>query len=189
MTRDDTLLWVLGGAVLAWVIYNRSGIGSTLESGAETVTAALTGWPAVNDGPVWVPVINQTESAYGIPAMLLARQAYQESHFRRPIIEGTQPSPAGALGILQLMPQWFPTVRVPVPFTAADTQAQITEAGKEMARLYNAFADWGLALAAYNDGESRVKDYLAGVRALPLETQNYVAQVLADVPVASVMTA
>jgi len=189
VTRDDTLLWILGGAVLAWVLYNRSGIGSTLESGAETVTAALTGWQAVNDGPVWVPVINQTESAYGIPSMLLARQAYQESHFRRPIIEGTQVSSAGALGILQLEPQYFTTVRVPVPFTAADTQAQITEAGKEMARLYNAFADWGLALAAYNDGEGNVKDYLAGVRALPQETQNYVAQVLGDVPVASVMTA
>jgi soluble lytic murein transglycosylase-like protein len=189
MSRDDALLWLLGGAVLAWVLYNRSGIGSTLESGAETVTAALTGWQAVNDGPVWVPVINQTENAYGIPPNLLARQAYQESRFRRPIIEGTQASPAGALGILQLMPHWFPSVNVPVPFTAGDTQAQITEAGKEMARLYAAFADWGLALAAYNDGESNVKDYLAGVRALPQETQNYVTQVLADVPLPSVMTA
>jgi soluble lytic murein transglycosylase-like protein len=187
--RDDTLLWLLGGAVLAWILYNRAGLGSTLQSGAETVTAALTGWQAVNDGPVWVPVINQTESAFGIPANLLARQAYQESHFRRPIIEGTQASPAGALGILQLMPHWFPSVNVPLPFTAADTQAQITEAGKEMARLYAAFADWGLALAAYNDGESNVKDYLAGLRALPSETQNYVAEVLADVPLPSVMTA
>jgi soluble lytic murein transglycosylase-like protein len=189
VNRDDTLLWLLGGAVLAWILYNRSGIGSTLESGAETVTAALTGWQQVNDGPVWVPVINQTESAYGIPSMLLARQAYQESHFRRAIIDGTQASSAGALGILQLMPQYFTTVRAPVPFTASDTTAQISEAGKEMARLYGAFADWGLALAGYNDGESNVKDYLAGVRALPAETQNYVAQVLADVPVPSVMTA
>jgi soluble lytic murein transglycosylase-like protein len=187
--RDDLLLWLLGGAVLAWILYNRSGIGSTLESGAETVTAALTGWQAVNDGPVWVPVINQTESAFGIPPNLLARQAYQESRFRTAIIDGTQASPAGALGILQLMPQYFTTVRAPVPFTAANTQAQISEAGKEMARLYGAFADWGLALAAYNDGEANVKDYLAGVRSLPAETQNYVAQVLADVPLASVMTA
>jgi soluble lytic murein transglycosylase-like protein len=189
MNRDDLLFWLLGGAVIAWVVYNQSGVGSTLETGVETVTAALSGWQSVNDGPVWVPVINQTESAYGIPANLLARQAYQESHFRPAIITGAQPSTAGALGILQLMPQYFATVRVPVPFSTSDTQAQITEAGQEMARLYHAFADWGLALAAYNDGEQNVKDYLAGVRALPQETQNYVAQVLADVPVASVMTA
>lgn len=189
MNRDDTLLWLLGGAVLAYVLYNQSGIGSTLETGVETVTAALTGWQSVNDGPVWVPVINQTESAFGIPPNLLARQAYQESRFRTAIITGAQPSTAGALGILQLEPQYFTTVRVPVPFTAADTTAQISEAGQEMQRLFNAFADWGLALAAYNDGEQNVKDYLAGVRALPQETQTYVAQVLADVPVASVMTA
>src|SRR3984893_2288691 len=113
MNRDDALLWLLGGALLAWVLYNRSGIGSTLESGAETVTAALTGWQAVNDGPLWVPVINQTESAFGIPPTLLARPAYQESRFRTAITDGTQASPAGALGILQLMPQYFTTVRAP----------------------------------------------------------------------------
>jgi soluble lytic murein transglycosylase-like protein len=189
MNQDDTMFWLVGGAILAWVVYSQTGIGSTLETGVETVTAALSGWQSVNDGAVWVPVINQTESAFGIPANLLARQAYQESHFRRPIIEGSQPSTAGALGILQLMPAYFVTVRVPVPFTAGDTTAQISEAATEMQRLYNAFADWGLALAAYNDGEQNVKDYLAGVRALPAETQTYVSQILTDVPVASVMTA
>jgi hypothetical protein len=45
------------------------------------------------------------------------------------------------------------------------------------------FTDWTLALAAYNDGQGNVRAYLAGNRALPAETLNYVSDVLADVPV------
>jgi soluble lytic murein transglycosylase-like protein len=189
MTRDDTLLWLLGGSIAAWIIVNRGSVSGSLETGVETVTAAVSGWQNVNDGPVWVPVINQSEAAYGIPANLLARQAYQESHFRREIIDGTTPSSAGALGILQLMPQYFDSVNVPRPYTSADTQAQITQAAQQMQSLYSQFGDWGLALAAYNDGAQNVKDYLAGTRPLPLETQTYVAQILTDVPVPSMMTA
>jgi soluble lytic murein transglycosylase-like protein len=192
MNRDDTLLWILGGAVLAWLLYNRSAVTGAVTgavaSAEDAVTAAVSGWQAVNQGPVWVPVINATEDAIGIPTGLLARQAYQESHFREEIINGTLPSPAGALGILQLMPLYFKTVNVPIPYTAADTQAQISEAGQEMARLYNHYLDWGLALAAYNDGEGNIDKYLAGTRALPAETQAYVRDILADVPLPSTIT-
>lgn len=181
MSRDNTLLWVLGSAAVAALLYTQAG------SIGDAVTAAVSGWPNVNTGPVWVPVINQTEDALGIPTNLLARQAYQESHFRPEIISGTLKSPAGALGILQLMPQFFSSVRVPVPFTTGDVQAQITEAGNEMVRLYNHYQDWGLALAAYNWGEGNVDKWLAagGSAAFPAETQNYVSQILADVPVST----
>lgn len=145
--------------------------------------AAVSGWQTVNDGPQWVPVIQVAEMQAGIPQNLLARMAYQESHFRTSIIQGTQASPAGALGILQLMPQYFSTVRVPRPFTAQDTDAQIQQAAGELTRLYGVFGDWALALAGYNDGQGNVQAYLAGTRALPAETLNYVSDVLADVPV------
>jgi soluble lytic murein transglycosylase-like protein len=45
------------------------------------------------------------------------------------------------------------------------------------------FGDWGLAVAAYNDGQGNVNKYLAGTRALPAETLAYVSDVLSDVPV------
>lgn len=188
MDRDDLLLWGLGGAIVWYAYTNQNvltqGLG-TLQSGVETVTAAVSGWQNVNEGPTWVPVLNQTESALGIPANLLARVAYQESHFRASIIEGTTASPAGALGLMQLEPQFFQSVNVPVPFNSADTVAQISEAGGELIRLYDLFHDWGAALAAYNDGETNIAAYLAGTRALPTETKNYVAEVLTDVPVPS----
>lgn len=163
--------------------FTRQQVGGAVQQGVEDVQAALSGWQSINQGPVWVPVLHVAESQWGIPADLLARVAYQESHFRSDVIDGTTASPAGALGLLQLMPAYFASVRVSRPFTPDDTGAQIQEAAQELARLYAYYQDWGLALAAYNDGERNVDKYLAKTRALPQETINYVSQVLADVPI------
>lgn len=160
-------------------------VASGLESGVEDVTAAVSGWPSVNQGPKWVPVLNAVENQLAIPPNLLARIAYQESRFRQDIIDGTTKSPAGALGLMQLMPNYFDTVRVPLPFTDSDTAAQIQQAGLNLVKLYNHYSDWGLAIAAYNDGQGNIDSYVAGTRttALPAETINYVSQVLTDVPI------
>jgi soluble lytic murein transglycosylase-like protein len=149
------------------------------------VTATLSGWQAVQQGPLWVPVINSIEAQYGIPPNLLARIAYQESRFRPDVITGSTVSSAGALGIMQLMPQYFHSVNVPRPYSPDDTTAQITEAAQLLANLYAHFGDWSLAIAAYNDGQGNIDAYLAGSHALPQQTTDYVSQVLADVPVAS----
>lgn len=183
VTRQQWLLLGVGGAILAYLYYNRSSVSSAAQSGVEALTAATEGWQSVDEGPTWVPVINQTEAALGIPANLLARMAYQESHFRPEIINGTLPSPAGALGILQLMPQYFSTVQRPTPFSTQDTLDQINQAGQLLVSLYNQFQDWTLAIAAYNDGAGNIEKYLSGQGSLPNETQNYVADVVADVPV------
>lgn len=176
--EDDLSLmgWLAVAAAAGILIWQSQNIG-------DAVTAATCGWQNVEQGPVWVPVINQSESANGIPSNLLAAMAYQESHFRPDIIDGSTPSSAGALGILQLMPQYFSTVQVPTPFTAADTTAQISQAAQQLAALYATFNDWTLAVAAYNAGATTVKNYLAGSQPLPLETQAYVANVLGNVPV------
>jgi len=187
MDAEDIFL-LAGAGLIVYAVATNQTATSALETGVETVQAAVMGWASVNEGPTWVPVINQSEAAYGLPANLLARQAYQESHFRQEVIDGTKASPAGALGLMQLMPQDFGSVTVPIPFNASDTQQQISDAAAYMARLYAQFADWGLALAAYDDGPGNVQKYLAGQRALPTETQNYVAQILTDVPLASSLT-
>lgn len=184
MNRQQTLLLILGGAIVAYLYANRSSVESAGSDVLSAGEALVLGWQNTNQGGTWVPVINQTEAALGIPPNLLARMAYQESSFKQSVIDGTQASSAGALGILQLMPQFFSTVNVPRPFSAADTQAQITQAGQQLVALYNEFNDWALALAAYNDGAGNINAYLAGSRALPAETANYVSAILADVPVA-----
>jgi soluble lytic murein transglycosylase-like protein len=174
--EDSLFFWLLVAGAVGVLIWQRQAIG-------DAVTAATSGWQNVEQAPVWVPVINTSESQYGIPANLLARMAYEESHFRPDVIDGTTPSSAGALGILQLMPQYFSTVQVPIPFSTADTVSQITQAAQQLQSLYGQFNDWTLAVAAYNAGATTIKNYLAGTGSLPAETQAYVADITADVPV------
>ena len=157
-----------------------TAIGDVVSS----VESVIVGWKNVGSASDWLPTIAAAEQQHGIPTDLLARMAYEESHFREDIIRGTRASPAGALGILQLMPAYFMSVNVPVPFSDSDVAAQITDAAEDMQRLYARFNDWKLAVAAYNAGEGNVHKY-GGVPPFS-ETQKYVADILADVPAAGV---
>jgi soluble lytic murein transglycosylase-like protein len=137
-------------------------------------------WRNEQQGPIWVPILNLTENRIGLPVDLLARIAYEESHYRDDVIRGTYPSVVGALGIMQLMPKFFTTVRVPIPFNDVDVTNQIDEAGHFLAGMYQATHDWDLAIAAYNAGLGNVRKY-GGIPPFP-ETQKYVADITADVP-------
>lgn len=192
--KPATILWLVsGGVLLVWLYSQRQAVAadvtSAVDSGVDDVTAAIAGWQQVQAGPLWVPVLHAAEQQYGIPTDLLARIAYQESHFRPDIIDGTVASSAGALGLMQLLGgtnsagvPWFTSVAVPRPFTPADTTAQIQQAAQLLVSLMNHYNDWALAVAAYNDGRGNIDAYVAGNRALPSETANYVADILADVP-------
>jgi soluble lytic murein transglycosylase-like protein len=133
-------------------------------------------WMSAGEGPTYQPTFAVVEQNNAIPTNLLFRLGYQESHFRPDIIDGSTVSPAGAVGIMQLMPQYFPGA-------GQDAQTDIATAGTYLAKLFGQFNDWQLAVAAYNDGPGNISSYLAGTKQLPLETQNYVADVFADVPV------
>jgi soluble lytic murein transglycosylase-like protein len=145
----------------------------------------VTDWRQANEGPTWIPVIAQVEQVIGIPPGLLARMAFQESSFLDRRIRGLEASPAGALGILQLMPQFFPCVHAPIPFSDDSVKTQIIRAGQYLVQLHTRLGDWAEALAAYNFGPGNEEKYLAHRVSLPEETQNYVTEILADVPVAS----
>jgi soluble lytic murein transglycosylase-like protein len=146
-------------------------------------------WMSAGAGPQWLPALGAAEDKYKIPRNLLARVAFEESSFRPGVIDGTIPSSVGALGILQLMPQFFPSVRVPVPFTNLDTLSQIDQGATLLASLFVRFNDWQVALAAYNWGGGDVhheytRDADQYVLAdMPPQTQNYVKQIVADVSV------
>ena len=157
-----------------------SGADDSIGTAEAEVTAAIVGWKSVGSASDWLPTLAQAEQNYALPVDLLARIAYQESHFREEIIRGTKVSPAGALGIMQLEPAYFPSVRAMVPFTDDDIAAQIQAAGQEVERLYGVFSDWSLAIAAYNAGQGNVRKY-AGIPPFP-ETEKYVSDIVADVP-------
>lgn len=195
MKRQNILL-LLGGGLIAYYFYSRSqtsqsttvdtssdilsNIGDTLSNAKDSVVAAIAGWKNMGSGPVWLPYLGNAEVQYGIPTDLLSRIAYQESRFREEIIRGTKASPVGALGMMQMMPQYFQSVNAPRPYSDSDVVAQIDEAARQVASLYKSTGNWQLTLAAYNAGLGNVHKY-AGIPPFA-ETQNYVNEITADVP-------
>lgn len=115
---------------------------------------------------------------YGVDPELLAGVLHTESRF-----DPNAVSSAGARGIAQLMPQYFPGAGV-------DPMKDIDTAAEYLARLHGSFvksgssdADaWDKALMSYNGGERRVRtanvfgDSSSG-RDLTSETINYPGQV------------
>jgi soluble lytic murein transglycosylase-like protein len=138
-------------------------------------------------GDQWLPLLAAAEVKCRIPTDLLARIAFQECSWRPSVISGAIVSSVGALGIMQLMPQFYSTVNVPKPFTKDDTTAQINQAAQFLASLYRRFNDWQEAVAAYNWGagnehHSFVEHGSYILADMPIQTQNYVKNVFTDVP-------
>jgi hypothetical protein len=183
MARFPTWALILGGVAIA----------AALSSGGVVAVNYITAaWMSSQNAQKWAPALAAAELAYGLPQGLLARMAFQESSFDQDVIDGTRPSSAGALGILQMLPKYFLTVRRPIPFSDSDTQDQIQEAAQQMAKLYGQLEPlasatgqnlWALALAGYNAGAEAVEN-AGGIPPYP-QTQNYVSKILADVPAAA----
>lgn len=141
---------------------------------AGTGVTLLVGWKRAKNAEKYLPLLNATEARLGIPRDLLARMAYQESHFRDDIVSGSLKSPAGALGIMQIVPKWHPDISVQDILNPATA---IPYAGQFLARLYKKFGTWELAVAAYNWGEGNVAKNPGHY---PTETLNYVTSVFRD---------
>lgn len=148
------------------------------EIGGDVTTPSDTLWSPPASAAPYLQTITAAETKYDIPPMLLARLLYQESRFRPDIISGAVKSSAGAIGIAQFMPATAADLGV----NAYNPTDSIFAAAKYLRSLYNQVGSWSLALAAYNWGIGNV--LRKGMSAAPLETQNYVAQITADVGVA-----
>lgn len=99
----------------------------------------------------------------------LARLLWRESLF-----DAAAVSPAGAQGIAQFMPGTAALRNLDDPFNPAEA---IFASADYLAELSRSFGGDGLAAAAYNAGERRLADFLAGARGLPGETRAYVSAI------------
>lgn len=146
-----------------------------------TFTAAVTDtlrslWQPPATAAPYADAIRAAEAKQQLPDGLLARVLYQESRFRNDIITGATRSSAGAVGIAQFMPGTAADLGV----DPLDPFSSIDGAARYLRQLYNSTGDWSRALAAYNWGIGNVQR--KGLDRAPLETRNYVAEILADVP-------
>jgi len=137
-------------------------------SGQTFTSADLTasGGP-VSPGPADLEAAFQAAAqATGLSPELLKAVAAQESGFQADVV-----SPAGAIGVMQLMPGTAAELGVD-PYNAA---ANIMGGARYLASLLRQFGSLSLALAAYNAGPGAVRAY----HGIPpyQETQRYVADI------------
>lgn len=125
-------------------------------------------WSTPLAGRPWDAVFTAASIAHGLPAGLLSRVAWQESHYDPQAYNAS----SGAAGMMQFIPRWHPGVDPWEPLDAIPYAAQYLRG------LRDRFGSWALALAAYNAGPLRVEEY-GGIPPFP-ETQRYVAEILAD---------
>lgn len=146
-----------------------AGLGGTagLAGTAGATGAAASGAPAALQN-----LFASATSRYGLPQGLLAAVAKHESGFDTRAV-----SPAGAQGLMQLMPATARGLGVDplVPAQAVDGAARM------LARDLDRFGSVGLAVAAYNAGAGAVQRY-GGVPPYT-ETQQYVRRVLGSMGV------
>jgi hypothetical protein len=111
--------------------------------------------------------VEQDAAENALPVEFFARVIWQESRFNARAV-----SRKGAEGIAQFMPQTADWHGLSDPF---DPIAALRHSASYLRELRDRFGNLGLAAAGYNAGPARVSAWLAGTRALPSETRNYVA--------------
>lgn len=138
------------------------------DTAVTTTTGATGGASSVGAGTPYASLFSGASQRYGVPASLLAAVAHQESGFNASAV-----SPAGARGLMQLMPA---TARGLGVDPMNPTQA-VDGAARMLKSLISEFGRVDYALAAYNAGPGAVHRY----HGIPpyAETQRYVPAVLA----------
>lgn len=121
----------------------------------------------------WAPIVDEAARRFALPDRLLRAVMQIESAGDPAAV-----SPKGAMGLMQLMPDTYATMRARYalgadPFDPHDNVIAGAAFLRELRDRYSS-PDF---LAAYNAGSGRLDDYLATGRPLPDETLQFVSAV------------
>lgn len=126
-------------------------------------------------GSSWDSLIEEASRRFSIPAAWVRGVMRIESGGRTTLDGRPITSPAGAMGLMQVMPGTFAELSGRYGFGSDpyDPRANILAGAAYLREMYDRYgpADF---LAAYNAGPARVDDHRRSGRALPVETQRYV---------------
>lgn len=126
----------------------------------------------------WHSHIVEASARFGVPAEWIERVMRAESGGRTTTNGRRIRSPAGAIGLMQLMPGTWREVRAELGLghDPDDPRDNILAGTFYLRLMHDRFGYPGL-FAAYNAGPGRYADYLARRRPLPSETVAYLAAV------------
>ena len=142
-----------------------SGVGGVSARTATSTAGSVSGVP-------YADLFNRAGAAHGVSPRLLAAMARQESGF-----DPSAVSPAGARGLMQLMPATARGLGVTDSFDPAQAVDGAARLMRDLLDRFGGRVD--LALAGYNAGPGAVLRY-DGVPPYP-ETKNYVRSILSMV--------
>lgn len=148
------------------------------------VTVSMAVEPEAGNMARWQPLIAEAARRFGIPVDWIEAVIEAESGGRTMLSGVPITSPAGAMGLMQLMPATYAELRDryglgPDPHDPRDNILAGTAYLREMR---DRFGFPGL-FAAYHAGPTRYEAYLKGERSLPEETHAYLAALLPRVEI------
>ena len=135
---------------------------------------------------VWQPDIAAAAHRFDIPEAWIAAVMRAESDGQATVDGRPIRSPAGAMGLMQVMPQTYAALRARYglgadPYAPRDNILAGAAYLREMLDRYG--VPW--FLAAYNAGPARLDAFLHTGRALPAETERYLAALAPQIGVTS----
>jgi len=125
----------------------------------------------------WRPFVAEASSRFGIPVAWIERVMRAESAGLTMLDGRPIRSSAGAMGLMQLMPGTWSTMRqrLSLGVDPDDPRDNIFAGSFYLRLMHDRFGYPGL-FAAYNVGPTGYASYLAGRRTLPAETRAYLAK-------------
>ena len=129
----------------------------------------------------WDDFVGEAAARFGVPAPWITSVMRAESGGRAFIGDMPVTSPAGAIGLMQVMPETYSELqqRYGLGDDPADPRDNILAGTAYLRELYDRFGAPDF-LAAYNAGPARFQAYRDGARALPDETSRYLAKIGPD---------
>lgn len=126
----------------------------------------------------WGPYIRKAAARFDVPTLWIRAVMQVESKGEEYTNGELTTSPAGAMGLMQVMPQTYDDMRQRYSLGADpyDPYNNIMAGAAYMREMYDIYGSPGF-LAAYNAGPYRLDDYLSNNRPLPTETRRYVAMI------------
>lgn len=126
----------------------------------------------------WRPYIGEASARFGVPSSWIERVMRTESGGRTDLAGRPIRSPKGAIGLMQLMPATWASMRTALALAddPDDPRDNILAGTYYLRLMYDRFGYPG-CFAAYNAGPGRYAAWLAGTTPLPRETVAYLSAI------------